>query len=351
MSSIDINKLPVPTWTWLKVNENTVAVPDVITKAAYEMDEVSDEVKVGAVDFSSLCLGDVELGAGDEFRKFSHKAKTGGVSFTVGSGVKVEEPVRITYDFGSAEADSDSEGKLSRTAIVLGEGAELTVVMTFKGKAGFGANDIRIRAAKNSKLNLVEIFQLEEGSQFVDSIGGRYLEKGGLKLIQVSSCKGNLSLGCSADLDGYKSTLEIETGYLVAGNDKLDINYVARHRGRKTDTKINVSGVLRDNASKTFRGTIDFIRGCKEATGDEREDVLLMDEGVHNNTVPLILCAEEDVEGTHGASIGKISDEILLYFMSRGIPENEITELMAKSRIDAVVGRIPDEITREKLLA
>ena len=46
----------------------------------------------------------------------------------------------------------------------------------------------------------------------------------------------------------------------------------------------------------------------------------------------------------------KISDEILTYFASRGIPEAEVTELMAKSRIDAVAGRIPDEKTRELLL-
>ena len=346
MSDIIINKLPVPTWTWLKVNDKRVAVPEVIARAEAEVDSMPEEVKVGKVDFTSVCLGDVELGAGEEFRKLSHMAKTGGASYTVSAGVKVQEPVRISYDFGA----DDESGKLSRTAFVLGEDAELTVVMTFKGCPKFGANDIRIRAAKTAKLTLVEIFDLDEDSNFVDSIGGRYLEKGGLKLIQIKKGKGNVALSCSADLDGYKSTLDIDTGYLVTGEDKLDINYVARHRGAKTDTKINVSGVLRDKADKTFRGTIDFIKGCKTATGDEREDVLLMDEGVHNSTVPLILCAEEDVEGAHGASIGKISEEILTYFASRGIPEAEVTELMAKSRIDAVAGRIPDEKTRMMLL-
>lgn len=347
MKNININFLPVPTWTWLKVNERNVSVPDTLSRMDPDVENMPDEVKSGAVDFSSLCLGDVELGAGAEFRDYSHRAHTGGTSFTVSAGVKVSEPIRIVYDYNKASGEA---GKLSRTAIVLGEEAELTVVMMFKGKTDFAANDIRIKAAKNAKLNLVEIYMLEEGSSFIDSIGGRYLEKAGLKLIQVNSGKGDVSLGCCADLDGYKSNLDIETGYLVTGEDKLDINYVARHRGKLTDTKISVSGVLRDKAEKTFRGTIDFIKGCKEATGDEREDVLLMDEGVHNNTVPLILCAEEDVEGAHGASIGKISDEILLYLMSRGIPEAEITELMAKSRIDAVIGRIPDEYTRNQLL-
>ncbi len=353
MSNISINKLPVPTWTWLKVNEYKVAVPDKFQKADSVVETMPEEVKVGKVDFTSVCLGDVELGAGEAFRKISHMAKTGGDSFTVAAGVKVQEPIRITYDYGTASGEDveAAVGKLSRTAFVLGEDAELTVVLTFKGCPTFGANDIRIRAAKTAKLNLVEIFQFEDGSNFVDSIGGRYLEKGGLNLIQIKSGKGNLALSCCADLDGYKSTLDIDTGYLVTGTDKLDINYVSRHRGAKTDTKINVSGVLRDKADKTFRGTIDFIKGCKTATGDEREDVLLMDEGVHNNTVPLILCAEEDVEGAHGASIGKISEDILTYFASRGIPEAEVVELMAKSRIDAVAGRIPDEKTRELLLA
>ena len=357
MSDIIINKLPVPTWTWLKVNDKRVAVPEVIARAEAEVDSMPEEVKVGKVDFTSVCLGDVELGAGEEFKKISHEAKTGGVSYTVPAGIKVTEPIRVSYDFSSmnngediSEGKNTAAGRLSRTSVVLGENAELTLVITFKGKIGFGANDIRIRAAKTAKLTLVEIFDLDEDSNFVDSIGGRYLEKGGLKLIQIKKGKGNVALSCSADLDGYKSTLDIDTGYLVTGEDKLDINYVARHRGAKTDTKINVSGVLRDKADKTFRGTIDFIKGCKTATGDEREDVLLMDEGVHNSTVPLILCAEEDVEGAHGASIGKISEEILTYFASRGIPEAEVTELMAKSRIDAVAGRIPDEKTRMMLL-
>ncbi len=350
MNNISINKLPVPTWTWLKVNEYKVAVPDKFEKTESVLDTMPEEVKVGKVDFTSICLGDVELGAGEDFRKMSHMAKTGGDSYTVAAGVKVADPIRITYDYGKS-SDDNAAGKLSRTAIVLGEGAELTVVMTFKGCPKFGANDIRIKAAPTAKLNLVEIFQLEEGSNFVDSIGGRYLEKGGLSLIQIKAGKGNMALSCSADLDGYKSTLDIDTGYLVTGDDKLDINYVARHRGAKTDTKISVSGVLRDRADKTFRGTIDFIKGCKTATGDEREDVLLMDEGVHNNTVPLILCAEEDVEGAHGASIGKISEEVLNYFASRGIAEDDVTELMAKSRIDAVAGRIPDAVTRDLLLS
>lgn len=343
MESIKINKLPVPTWTWLKVNDKNIQVPADVIQGDMDLMNIPEEVSIGAINYSALTLGEQELGAGEEFAKFSEKSGVPVTSFTVGAGVKCSETLKLSYDYSGM---GDAGQFLNRTAFVLGEGAELTCVITYKGKTDFAASDIRIKAGKDAKLNLVELIQLEEGSNFVGSIGGRYKEKGGLRLIQISSGKGNVTLSCAADLNGAKSTLEIETGYLTTGKDNLDINYVARHRGKNTDSKISVSGVLRDEATKTFRGTIDFIKGCKDATGDEREDVLLMDEGVHNMTVPLILCAEEDVEGAHGASIGKISDEVMFYLQTRGIPEDEIVEMLAGSRITAVASRIPDEETR-----
>lgn len=62
-----------------------------------------------------------------------------------------------------------------------------------------------------------------------------------------------------------------------------------------------------------MRGTIDFVHGCVGAKGDEKEDVLLVGDNMVNQTIPLILCAEEDVEGNHGASIGKLDENMLFY--------------------------------------
>ena len=44
------------------------------------------------------------------------------------------------------------EGKLSRTSVVLGEDSELTMVMIFKGKTSFAANDMGIKAAKTAEV-------------------------------------------------------------------------------------------------------------------------------------------------------------------------------------------------------
>ena len=114
---------------------------------------------------------------------------------------------------------------------------------------------------------------------------------------------------------------------------------------------MDASGVLRENGFKLFRGTIDFRKGCAGAVGNEKEDVLLLDDAVVNQTIPLILCEEEDVEGNHGATIGKLDEELLFYLESRGMSEEAVYEMMARARIDAIAGKITDTGMREKIRA
>ena len=83
--------------------------------------------------------------------------------------------------------------------------------------------------------------------------------------------------------------------------------------------------------------------------GNEKEDVLMMDDEVQNQTIPLILCAEEDVVGNHGATIGRLDDSLMFYLESRGMDRDQIYEMMAKARLDSVIRLIPDEKWREDI--
>lgn len=99
-------------------------------------------------------------------------------------------------------------------------------------------------------------------------------------------------------------------------------------------------GVLADKAFKLFRGTIDFKRGASGSEGEETEEVLMLGEDAVNQTIPLILCGEEDVRGNHGATIGEPEEEVLFYMASRGIGKDEATALLARTKIDGLRARI-----------
>ena len=125
------------------------------------------------------------------------------------------------------------------------------------------------------------------------------------------------------------------------------MNYVARHRGKQTTCEMDSTGVLAGKAFKLFRGSIDLLPGGSGAKGQEQENVLLLGDGVVNQTIPLILCGEEDVEGNHGATIGRLDEKMLFYLASRGIPEEAARSLLARARIEAVVDLLPEALAEE----
>ena len=135
--------------------------------------------------------------------------------------------------------------------------------------------------------------------------------------------------------------------YVLSQKEKADFNLVVNHRGKKTTSNIVADGVLREDAVKIFRGTIDLKHGAKGASGTEQENVLLMDDSVVNQTIPVILCDEDDVEGNHGASIGRLDEESLFYMQSRGLSLEAAYELVAEARMENAIHSIMDKRVEE----
>ena len=97
-------------------------------------------------------------------------------------------------------------------------------------------------------------------------------------------------------------------------------------------------------------GTIDFKNGCAGAKGAEIEEVILRDDGVLNKTIPVILCAEEDVEGSHGATIGRLDEDLIFYMQTRGFEEEEVYRLISKKSYFHFALRYLDEDIRNKTM-
>ena len=205
---------------------------------------------------------------------------------------------------------------------VLGDGAELRLIQLRRGAAPCRVSEISVRCGAGARFFWYRV--VLGGAETYDS--------------------------CSVALEGEGSAFTAELGYRLRGDEKLDINCEAIHTGRNTRSAIRASGALSERASKLLRGTIDLRAGCAGAVGNETEDVLLLDDGVRNRSMPVILCGEEDVEGNHGASIGRLDGEQAFYLASRGIPEDAARELVARAKLDAVVRRLPDKALRAELL-
>ena len=127
------------------------------------------------------------------------------------------------------------------------------------------------------------------------------------------------------------------------GESVIDLNYVIRQGGRRTDANMQVRGALLGKSEKIFRGTLDFLEGSKGSVGREDEEVVLLSPNVRNRSVPIMLSHEDDVDGHHAVSVGKMDEDKLFYLMSRGLDLAEAQRLVVEASFNPVLDRIPDE--------
>lgn len=340
IDTLMINAMPAPTYNWLKMNDATVKVPADITEGN-PLVKRSPEVFAGAVAYDDM--KDIPGGMGFDMDNFLKTSGIDVLKISTDKGQKVTAPVKIDFNY---TADTST---VNAVYIDAADDSDITLVMDFsseKGAKAFAAVQTKVRIGKNARVILIQIQRLGEEFRFFNDVASVNDEAGRFEEIQLVLSGKETYQGSRTDLKGKCSSLKTDIGYLLKGKEHLDMNYIANHIGKKTVCDIKADGVLRNEAFKLFRGTIDLRRGAKGAVGNELEDVLLMDDEVINQTIPVILCDEDDVEGNHGATIGRIDEDLLFYMESRGMDKEEVYEMMARAGIDSVVAKIPDEETK-----
>lgn len=299
MSNIrEINKIPALTWTWLKMN--------------------------GAK---------VEMEKGADFDKLNQR-----IEISAKNGEKKTEVLHFDFE--------DKKSHLNEQTIIAEENSEITVIMDYsseKNAEGFSEIRTKLIAKPYSKIHLVKVQLLGENYTQIDDTDCVTEENAFIDVTQIELGGSKIYAQVKNDLKGYQAKFNSDTAYIAKDNQILDMNYVVNHFGQKTDTKMVVKGVVDGNALKTYRGTIDFKNGCAGATGDEQEETLLMSPKAINKSIPMILCDEEDVSGTHGSTLGRLSAEELFYMQSRGIDEKEAKVMMSRAKIISVANLIPNE--------
>ena len=230
------------------------------------------------------------------------------------------------------------------------EGQTVTVFETLKAEKNLLVRTA-LRVEKNAKVRLVQIQNTERDSRLRLETSGECAENAQVELIQILPGRGDVYSDGHFELNGDGSGIDVGIGYLGQKRQTVDLNLAVNHRGQKTSSEINAAGALKDDAKKIFRGTIDFKKGSAGSVGNEQETVLMLGDGVVNKTVPLILCAEENVVGNHGATIGELDRETLFYFESRGISAEEAENIMARAAIERLVRTLADESAQAAILA
>lgn len=348
----EINALPVKTWRWLGVNGGITEL-DAPQVNSYTGKPFSGKVPAGA-EIYDITQGEIafmdeqpDVAQHPEVLQFVRKNRSTGFSIHVAPNEHLDEPILFDYHI-----DAQNPAVVDQNLIVAEEGSEVTVVMHYTSDnvtEGLHCGLTKMIAKKNAVIKLVQVQTLSDHCDHFDNVSTLALDGARIEIVQAELGGRRAFSNCRENLAGERSALDMSAIYLGDGNREIDFNVVAEHCGKRSQSSIAAHGALFGSSRKIFRGTIDFRKGASGSRGREAENTMLFGPGVRSRTAPLILCAEEDVDGHHAASVGHIDSERLFYLMSRGLTELEAKKLLVEAEFEPVTAKIPVPAFRQEI--
>ena len=119
------------------------------------------------------------------------------------------------------------------------------------------------------------------------------------------------------------------------------------HCAPHTSSSILSKSVARGGGRTSYRGLLQVLDGAYGSASTVKCDALLVDQISRSDTYPYVDVREDDVTLGHEATVSKLSDDQLFYFMSRGMEEDEAMAMIVRGFIEPIAKELPMEYALE----
>ncbi len=337
-----LNETPVRTSRNFNINNiklENIEIPQ-------QIESFENVEKIGENTITQDIMGcDLAYGLSDELIKQQEEHANQKLKITIDS--KENKEIQIIFNF-----DSKNIQLVEHIEIEAQEETKSTVIIKYKSQQEIKAYHngiIKLHAKKKANINVILINLMNQNSNNFISIENKLEEEAKVTYTIVDFGGKNSITNYYSNLKGTSSNNILNTIYLGSKNQIIDLNYIAELQGEKTNIDIEVQGALKDTAKKHFKGTIDFKKGCKKATGNENENCMLLSDTAKSIALPMLLCSEEEVEGNHATSAGRVGEKELFYIMSRGFNKKEAMKLMVKAKFNKILENIENQQLKNEI--
>lgn len=352
----DFSELPMPTWKRIGLKDLSLPGFREYNNSFLDFDgHGSEDIVVRDIltglkshdEIESYIDLEADFGVDNKLVAFGESFYNSGVLIHAGKKAKSKLPIRLYY-----EIYKNNPMVLDHNIIIAEEDSEITVVIDYNSSDDYSVfhNGVtKIFVKDRATVNIIKVQRLNNSSYHFDSNIAIVESRGKINWITVELGSKITSSSFVTNLNADNSEATLNSIYFGDEDRKLDLDYTMNHLGVRTNSTIDSRGALKDNAKKVFRGNLDFKRGSSKSKGSEKEYVTLLDSTVRSDSIPVLFCGEDDVEGEHAASAGQISEDKLMYIMSRGLSEKEAKRLIVAASFEPVINKISVKSVKDSI--
>jgi Fe-S cluster assembly protein SufD len=283
----------------------------------------------------------------DKFAALGSAAWASGTLLYVPRDVKIEQPLH------TLSVLTPDGANLGRTLIVLEDGAEATLLSETASvdqtAAGLHCGLIEIVVGAGARLRFVNLQNWGNGvwhfahqKALVDAGGKLQWTIGalGARLAKVNQ---------DVALVGPQAETEVNGVMFTEGRQHLAYHTLQHHEVAQCHSDLLYKCALQDKSRLVWRGMIKVNPDAQKTDAYQRNDNLILSDAARADSIPGLEIEADDVRCSHGATAGRVDDEMIFYAQNRGLTKKEATRMIVTGFFQQVFDRITIPSVRDAL--
>ena len=271
---------------------------------------------------------------------------SGGSFIYIPKGVHVPKPLQSYF-----RINSDQMGQFERTLIIVEEGAYVNYVegctAPVYSKDSLHAAIVEIIVKKDATCRYTTIQNWSSNVINLVTKRAYVYENGHMEWIDGNiGSNVNMKYPSCILLEPYAKGTTISIAFAGKGQEQ-DTGAKMIHVAPNTTSTIISKSISRGGGKVNYRGKVDFGSKAKGAKAHVECDTIILDDHSFSDTIPYNKVKNSDVFLEHEATVSKISEDQLFYLMSRGLTEEEATEMIVMGFIEPFAKELPMEYAIE----
>jgi Fe-S cluster assembly protein SufB len=282
----------------------------------------------------------------NKFAALNSAVWSGGSFVYVPKGVEVPLPLQAYF-----RINGENTGQFERTLIVVDQDAKVHYIegctAPIYATDSLHAAVVEVIALPGSKVRYTTIQNWSNDVYNLVTKRAHAHENSTVEWIDANTGSRKTVKFPAIYLRGENSTADIISVAVAGKGQHQDTGAKAIHLAPNTRSRIVSKSVSKDGGRATYRGNLKVAPGATNVVASVRCDALMLDDQSRSDTYPYIDIQEDDTTMSHEATVGKVSADQVFYLMSRGLTENEATNLIVQGFLEVFTKELPMEYAIE----
>lgn len=221
-----------------------------------------------------------------------------------------------------------------------GESSNLITVIE---SGGFHNETLEISLAASASLHHWVIFEAPEDAVYLQQIVVNIGENSNYTLNAVTFASKWSRCDFHIRLNGKNAECHLFGLDLAKGHAHVDRHLLIEHVVGDTKSTQLFKGIFDEHATGSFYGKIKVHHGADGSAASQTNRNLLLSAHANVNTRPQLEIDTDEVQCTHGGTVGQLDDNAIFFMRSRGISEKDARAMLTNAFAQEVLGAFADQ--------